>query len=278
MHKRFSILLWLYVLLCITHTSVIASSTGVTGRVATNGTGCGGNDCHGSVSQGTTVSILEAVDGKITMKPGVTVTLTLQVFNPNKTAAGCNIGVKTVKNGFIRAGTLVAISGSGLYLLGSELTHASPKTMTDGSATFEFEWKAPTNQGTYYLQAAANAVNESGTPDGDNWNFMEPVQIVVSTEVGVHSAESPLTSIYPVPAHGNVTITAEAVAGTDVSITIVDALGAVIREWTGQCNNGAFVYVWNGRSQDGSPAPPGVYVVAVQNQRRLIWGRAILAR
>lgn len=253
-----------------------AEPNGITGRTGTNGTGCGGNACHGGKSTATTVSLLQAVDGKITVAKGSTIQLTLRVANATKAAGGCDIAVKTSKNGLVRAGTLKAVDGSGLYSSGGELTHVTPRAFVDGSAEFLFTWQAPATVGTYYLQAAGNAVNANGSSSGDNWNFMEPVQIVVSEPSSVNETISPLTSVFPVPAHNHVTVSAPVEPGTEVEVAITDAIGEIIYSWTGISNTEEMQFVWDGRTNNGTLAPTGTYSVAIINQRRIMIGKAVI--
>lgn len=258
--------------------SVVAygSATGISGRSGSNGTGCGTGSCHGTISTVTTLSILQAIDGKLLVAPGSSINLTLRVSNNTKAAAGCDIAVKTSKNGLVRAGTLKPTEGSGLYLLAGELTHVTPRAMDNGGVNFDFSWQAPASEGTYYLQAAGNAVNANGSSSGDAWAFMQAVELVVSTSSSVDNTVSPLTSIFPVPAHNTVTVTAKVNPGSTVDLTVFNAMGTAVFTWSGSSNTDNFTYVWDGRMNDGSAAPQGTYTLAVLNQRKTLLGKAII--
>lgn len=275
--KTFNTMLMAVVALLLCTTSGTAEPTGVTGRTATTSSGCSGSECHGAASTLTTLSVLESVDGKLTTTTNATLTLTLRVANGTKSAGGCNIAVKSTRNGFSRAGQLGTVTDGGLYLPGTELTHISPRAFVDGAAEFRFTWTAPAKAGTYYLQASGNAVNLNGSASGDQWNFLEPIEIVVTEASSVDEVHSPLTSLYPVPAHGTVTIEAATVPGTEVTLMIIDQIGKVVYSWQGLSNTDQLTFVWSGRTTSGDVAPSGVYSVAVLNDRRTMIGRAVIA-
>lgn len=253
-----------------------AHISGVTGRTSTVGQGCAGGECHSAASTNTTVSIIESVDGKVLTAPNTKVKLTLVIRNAGMKLAGCNIAVKTSKNGLVRGGTLSADSSSSLTLLGSELTHFQPKSFHDGVVTFQFSWQAPNNEGTYYLQAAGNAVNDDGSASGDQWAFLTPVELVVSSANSVSETTSPLSRISPVPAHASVTVEAETVPGTFTNVLVMDRAGSVVYSWTGVSNTEQFVFVWDGRTTQGNQVAQGTYTIAVLNERRTQIGKAVI--
>jgi len=97
-------------------------------------------------------------------------------------AAGLDIAVS--------AGTLGTVSGQGEKLLGGDLTHTSPKSNTDGVASWEFTWQAPPEPGTATLFGAGNSVNLSGTSLGDA-AATTTFQIVVSDASPPTPTETP---------------------------------------------------------------------------------------
>lgn len=155
---------------------VYARSTGISGR--TNA-GCQASGCHGnSANSATGISVLS---GSLSVEPNSTNDYTIRVSNSNssQTKAGINIAVKSSSTGETNSGTLSAESGSGLTSSGGELIHSSPKNLSGSNADFSFKWTAPSTPGTYYLKAAANAVNGDGSTSGDQWNFMTVQEIIV---------------------------------------------------------------------------------------------------
>jgi hypothetical protein len=255
-----------------------ANSGGKTGFSLPSGTGCGNSGCHGAINTTTTLSILEAVDGKVMVDNAATITLTLRISSTSGAASGCNISAKTSKNGLVRAGALSVVSGSVLKLSANELTHSSPRAISNGHTDFPFNWQAPPLAGTFYLHASGNAVNLNGNQGGDKWNFLEPVQLVVAQPTSVQETPSPLTSIWPMPAHDVVTATAPVAPGTFVTVRILNAAGEAVRTDHSVANSDSFVYVWDGRSDNGALVPSGMYSVAILNDRRISTGTAIITR
>ncbi len=152
--------------------------------------------------------------------------------------------------------------------------------MANGEARFEFTWKAPSEEGTYFLHAVGNTVNSNGVPSGDFWAWLEPIEIVVSGTNSVNEAAfvHGAAQIAPLPAHGEVTISVPVTAGEPLSVQIMDATGSVVRSEQTRSNTDHFVYVWDGRTSSGEAAPSGTYTVAVINGRRIQTGRAVIMR
>ncbi len=80
--------------------------------------------------------------------------------SPQQIAAGLNVAAS--------GGTLSSLPGQGTQIRESELTHTTPKRNdASGVATFEFQWQAPMDPGTYTLFAAGNSVNLDRSNQGD---------------------------------------------------------------------------------------------------------------
>ena len=136
-----------------------------------------GCTCHGSSNSNTSLSIES--DNDFNLSTGETETFTITVSNSNKTHAGINISVKDKSSNGSKVGTLAPVSGSGLKLQTSELTHTSEKSMSGGEVDFEFTWTAPSEPGTYYIKAVGNAVNDNSGTSGDEWNWMTVQEVIV---------------------------------------------------------------------------------------------------
>lgn len=157
--------------------SLMAYSSGKDGRTSSTSGGC---SCHTSNSSSSTSLSVTSQSGSFSVEPGSQNTYTVTVSNTGRDKAGVNIAVKTSQTGEINAGTLAAVTGSGLKTLNNELVHSSPKNVTSGSASFDFTWTAPSTPGVYYLRATGNAVNDNGSADnGDQWNFMSVREVNV---------------------------------------------------------------------------------------------------
>lgn len=267
-------------LLVVVSTTAFGSSSGVTRRTTLNTAGCGPGGCHGGTpSSRTRVTVPQAVDGKLAVQPGGTLALSLRVEHTSLSYAGANISVNTERNGTTAAGTLAAVSNGGLRLTQGQLTHASPRSGSNGVVSFEFTWTAPSTEGTYFLHAIGNAVNRNGGTGGDEWNWMEPIEITVSNSVSVIEASGIARNlkIYPVPAHGAVTISATTQDDV-VDVIVTNQLGEFVFIRPLTSNTGQVEFVWSGRSTSGSPVPPGLYMVAIVGRNTNVFGRALIVR
>lgn len=264
--------------------TMLANSSGVARRAVLTSAGCGPSGCHGaSANVRTSVRVDGLASGSdLSVIAGQVLEMTIAVNHPSAAAAGLNVAVRTELNGTVNAGTLEPYASSQLRQQGGELVHSTPKTFVGGTATFAIRWTAPTEPGTYYLHAVANAVNRNGSPDiGDQWNWMQPVKIVVTTSTTV--AEVPafdhsLLDLRPLPAHGDVTMSIPSdLSGEPFTLSVIDAQGAVVyrRELP---PGSAAIQQWDGRTMSGTHAAPGSYVVVLANERRLLRGRAIIVR
>ncbi|MBS1561067.1 MAG: hypothetical protein JSS89_05640 [Bacteroidetes bacterium] len=157
-----------------------ASNNGKTGRTATTSAGCG--SCHSSsASAAVTLSVPGSTGNSMNVTAGAKVNLSVLIAHTaTGRTAGVDIAVKTDMTGTTDAGTLTA-AGTNLKLSGTELTHSSPKTLTNNSATFDFAWTAPTTPGTYYLRAIGLSTNNNGVEDtGDLWARLPQFTLVVT--------------------------------------------------------------------------------------------------
>lgn len=184
--------------LMLSASTLFAEPSGYSGRTSTTSAGCG--SCHGSsASSATTVSLQPGTN--TTVAPGSITQFTIVVAHPTQRVAGVGIAVRTTPTGSTAAGTLAAINGQMTRLRQGEITHSAPKSMQGGQASFTVQWTAPSQEGTYYLQAIANACNGNGNEDsGDLWAFMQPVEITVTTATTVHeNGFSPTMIVAPNP-------------------------------------------------------------------------------
>lgn len=258
----------------------LASGSGQSGRTALSSAGCAGGGCHGGASNSvTTVRVLEVVGGRLSANTGEIISFTVVVANPNRQRAGVGIAVKSTETGSTNAGTLSTIAGEGTRMSAGEITHSGSKVMTDGEASFRVSWTAPAQAGTYYLRAIGNAVNGDGSASGqDQWNWLTPVEIVVSPSTSVDETSVVNVVTSPVPAHDHVSVTVPSTSGERLSVSVMDGTGQVVATDVVVAAGEALRYTWNGRRDDGSLAPQGVYTIAILGERRLMKGRAIIVR
>jgi hypothetical protein len=99
----------------------------------------------------------------------------VQSNSPQQVAAGLNVAAS--------AGTLINVTGQGTRFMSGEITHMMPKRNdANGQATFEFQWRAPSEPGSYTLFAAGNSVNLNGNNQGDRAAATTLIVQVVAAE------------------------------------------------------------------------------------------------
>lgn len=259
----------------------LASSGGIPARTNQPGAGCGGPSCHGSsASTATSLTLVQAVDGSVTMARNEKRTFTILVANSNeRPAAGVNVSVRLSQNASQRVGTFTIGEDGSTRIQQGEITHSNRRVTTDGVAAFTFSWTAPDTEGEYVMQAIGNAVDNNGSPGtGDQWNWMPPVRMIVSGTSSVYDrAPLPLT-MSPVPAHDVVTATAPASSGESFDVTVMNAFGEVVLTDNIVATSDVVRYVWNGRTGNGSVAAPGGYFVTLTGTHRRHVGKAIIIR
>lgn len=192
--------------------SLKSSSAGKTGSTSS---GCGGGGCH-TQNSATTLAFSNS-KGSWTVNTGETIRITVTITNAAQTKAGCNIAVKTTSSGGSNTGTITNPT-SGFQIQSGEVTHSSAQNL-DGSGKIEvsFDWQAPTTAGTYYVQAAGNAVDGSSTPSGDQWNTGTQAIIVQNPPSLTLTAPMGGGSYCP---GGNTNITWTQNAATQINITL----------------------------------------------------------
>ncbi len=213
--------------LCVASFTAHAEPSGYSGRASATSAGCG--TCHGgSASSATTVSLLGGAPTSVL--PGSTTQFTIVVAHATQRVAGVDIAVRTTATGSTAAGTLAVIAGQGTRLRQGEVTQSTPKTMSNGQATFTFNWTAPTTEGTYYLQAVGNACNGNGSDDsGDRWAFMQAVPIVVSSVNSINEdIDAPALVVSPNPLYGGAPLLINGLPATANRLSIMASNGAMV--------------------------------------------------
>lgn len=255
----------LFALLVLTSVAAVAYPNGHAGFTSKTSAGCG--TCHGG-NAGAAVTV--TLNGPRSVKPGEKVDFSIVVGHATARSAGIGITVRSAPTAPTGAvGELsVAATGSGLRVRtpgsGQEITQAAPKTIVDKQVTFNFSWTAPETPGSYYVQAVANAVNGNGGPDnGDDWTFLEPVEIKVESATSVEDMPA-FSAVYPNPLAPSqiLHLDAEFIGPTHVSV--VNVQGVVMIDEMMDLSNGAL-------PRPLAELPRGVYMITARNgmmQRR----------
>ena len=160
MNKRGSLALATACATVLGSTTVMAYSRGITGR-ATSGCNSGGN-CHGAMSAATTVQIM----GPTTVVRGSMNVYELIITNSDGSQTGAGLDVAA------SAGTLGTSPMAPLtQMTAGEITHQSViARSTPTTWRIPFTWTAPAMAGSARINAAGNAVNQSASRVGDQWN------------------------------------------------------------------------------------------------------------
>lgn len=248
----------LFALVILTSLVALANPDGKTGSTSKTSQGCG--TCHGG-NAGAAVTV--ALTGPRSVKPGETVDFAIIVGHETARSAGIGITVRssaTAPTGAV--GVLSVVSGSGLRVRnpgsGQEITQAAPKSMMNKTVAFAFSWTAPTTPGKYYVQSVANAVNGNGGPDnGDDWTFLEPVEITVEGTSSVVDLPA-FASIYPNPLAPSQTLHLDAEFVGPTSIRVVSTQGVVVIDEMMDLANGAL-------PRPLAELPRGVYMITATN-------------
>lgn len=150
---------------------VSARSTGIINRSGNPDAGGAATcaSCHSENQPQPTIMI----DAPTSVLPGETVSVSVTVSGGPAVVAGFNASVSGL------VGQLAA-QGTDTYVNASQITHRSPKPFNEGSATFGFNWTAPTEPGSVTLYAAGISANNSGTTSGDSTGTGQKVITVAS--------------------------------------------------------------------------------------------------
>ncbi len=134
---------------------VFANQLGVVGYSGLQGTSC--SACHAATGAAPTVTLA----GPASLTPGATGTYTLTVSGGPGTRAGMNVAVGSTD------AALLGVTGQ-TTAFSAEVHHSSPRAYSGGSATFQFQLRAPAYPGPVRLYGAGNSVNGNGGSSGDH--------------------------------------------------------------------------------------------------------------
>ena len=238
----------------------MADPNGKTGRTSTMSQGCG--DCHGG-NAGAAVSI--NLDGPRTVQAGQMATFKIIVGHASQTSAGVSVAFRETPTGTSDGiGTLGTITGGGIRVRGTggaaEGTQSAPKLMSNKQAEFTFTWTAPSTPGKYYVQAVGNAVNGNGRNDaGDDWTFMQPIEITVESSTSVLEDVADLSSIFPNPCASTEILNIGAEINGVSQVQLVNANGQIVLDEMMDITRGALPKPLAG-------LPRGVYFIVVRNE------------
>lgn len=191
--------------------------TGITGKTEKNGTGC---ICHNPTRD---LSVMVRVEGPDTLFKGETGDY--EIFLSGGPAVGGGFNVAS------HLGSLAPGDGTA-QLIGSELTHTSPKTFVGSTISWEFSLTAADMVYTDTIYSASNSVNLDGFASAlDRWNFGSKFVVHVVEQPTSVSPEGEIVNSfileqnYPNPFNPSTIISWQAETGGFTTLKVYDALG-----------------------------------------------------
>jgi hypothetical protein len=156
--------------------NLVSNSSGKTGQ---SSGGCASGSCHGGSANSATGITFTSSSGNFNVNTSTSINITVRVTHASLTNGGVDIGVKTASSGGSNIGT-ISNQGNGLQISNSEVTHTSTQSYSGGGIDYTFTWTAPSAAGTYYIQVAANSVNNNSNSSGDIWNTASQAIVVTA--------------------------------------------------------------------------------------------------
>lgn len=170
--------------------TLTSSSSGMSGVMGASTTGCGPTGgCH-DPGTGTTISITGIPAGGYVA--GTAYTLTLNVMNSSKTAAGFDLTCS--------AGAISNKPANTMLMGTTELHHVAPLSMTTGTSSWSFTWTAPTTGTTVDFNVAGNAVNGDTGSTGDAYANTK-ITFSKAWAAAVNNVDASGVQLYPNPAN-----------------------------------------------------------------------------
>ncbi|MBL7772544.1 MAG: hypothetical protein JNM95_06780 [Chitinophagaceae bacterium] len=189
------------VILFVVYVTFSSSSTGI------NGQSVAGCSCHNATaSPNTLVSITGLPAGGYTN--GTVYPITISVTNNVITPFSGGFGLRDGFDLTSTSGSFTAITGTALNGA-TEIRHNTPKAVVSGTASWTFNWTAPTtgsNNVTFNL--AGNATNGSGDTNGDQWDTTVVTIIKSGTPLTVTATNTTIACN-----NGTSTVTANGIGG-----------------------------------------------------------------
>jgi hypothetical protein len=171
------------IICALLYITLSSSSGGITGVSVS---GC---SCHGVASSNTLVSITGLPSGGY-INGGI-YSITISVTN--NVIVASTLGLRDGFDMTATAGTFTAVAGTS-STVATEIRHNTPKAVTAGTASWTFNWTAPsTGNSNITFNAAGNATNGSGNTTGDSWNLTSVTIIKSGQALAVTPGINPIT-------------------------------------------------------------------------------------
>lgn len=196
-------LIWLEMKSLPTAHASFYGRSGYSGNPITNG----GNDCTTCHEPGAAIPAV-VINGPTTVQADSLNTYEVIISGGPAQTAGLDVAFSP------NTGTLFPL-GSETHLINGELTHAQPKSFSQGQAIFTFQWRAPNANQAVTMYVAGNSANGDGNLTGDG---VTTAQKVIQVTGGVQPSPTPP----PVPAADEIKLTTVA-SGLDRPLHVTHA-------------------------------------------------------
>lgn len=209
--------------------------------------------------------------------PGAVYTITATFVRPGHTKFGYEISPQDSAGNTI--GTL-AIKNANSKLTttsNSYITQTSAGSLQSGTATYTFNWTAPTKgTGSVTFWGAFNAADNDGTTDGDSI-FISNMYIKENVKAGIEDilSNSSNVKVFPNPTADKVSVQYTLTENTTVQIVLVNATGQTVAilapEQQASVGDYQQDFFLNGKY------PKGVYVLNIIKGSKIEANKVILA-
>lgn len=187
--------------------------------------------CHGG---DTTAGISVQIQGPDSVAAGQTVTYSVFVAHGPAIIGGFNVanhrsnGADTLYLKPVPGDTMVRTQTG-------ELTHRHPKSFTNDTVKWQFNYTASNVTGYDTLFATGNSANNDTTSDNDGWNWSPNKVVRIYNPIGIINlstiaSEFNLYQNYPNPFNPVTNINFSVAKSSDVKIRVYDILGNVVAE------------------------------------------------
>ncbi|CAN5423564.1 hypothetical protein BH09BAC5_BH09BAC5_18240 [soil metagenome] len=217
------------------------SNNGIAGKTGSPGESTCNISCHtGSViNDGTgSITISSANNPTWQYMPGDTYNIDVTVSRASNSLFGVDVECLTAVSPQQNAGTLIITNTTQTVIKTNTVSSVSRRNVVhklnggtgSGSHTFSFKWVSPTtNVGNVTFYATGNAANNNNSQSGDHiYKLTQVVTPAAGAGINNNSENSNGLSVFPNPAHDNLSVSYNAEAGEEVSIRLISIDGKIV--------------------------------------------------
>jgi hypothetical protein len=185
--------------------------------------------CHGDTA---TSQVSVFFKGPDSVAAGQTVTYTIYASHGPAIVGGFNVA--NFRDGGSDTLSLSGVPGDTMVRKqDGELTHTHPKAYFNDTVSWSFRYTASNVLGYDTLYATSNSTNNSGTSEGDNWNWSpnKPVRIYTPigiTNISTTASEFSISQNYPNPFNPSTQIDFSVAKAGNIQVKVFDMLGNLV--------------------------------------------------